>query len=138
MSGLDPKLGSEVLLAQLKGSIYAEDKADRTSAEEISSMLGGSPLLINQAGGVIKACGYTLDEFITRPILVDRKVGANKYYYERSLEDILDYTLEKMTESALRLLFMLAFFDHTYIREDLLLRDCDRGYLEFLPPGNSR
>ena len=105
---------------------------------DISDMLGGSPLFIAQASAVINACGYSLEEFLSRPLLGELRMGANTCYYERSLVEMLDHTTESLTESAKMFLFMIAFLDHNGIQENLLLRDGGQDHLKFLPPGNNR
>ena len=127
-----------LLLGQLKTVIISEKGAyNGRLAEEISEILGGSPLLIVQAGGEISMRRSTLEAFIAEPVLRGRKLGANRYYYEGSLETIMDRTLEKLGKSAMQLLHMLAFFQYGNIREDLLLRDRRKECSEFWPLGNN-
>ena len=137
LTGFDSNVGSEMLLDQLKGIASEENEADHDSARWISEFLGGSPLLINQASGFIKACACSLKEFIARPIVVNRKAGANKYSYERSFQQVIDRTVENLSEDARNLLFMLAYLDHRNVREDLLLHNHHHSCLKFLQRGES-
>ena len=136
--GLDPYCGSRLLLGQLtKVNALEKGTSYEQLAEEISETLGGSPFLIVQAGGQISLSKSSLEEFIAEPAFRGRKISAFQNHYEGSLATIMDRTLGKLGKSAAHLLHMLAFFDHRYIREDLLLIDRKNDCLEFLSLGNN-
>lgn len=137
LPGLDPEAGSALLLNQLSEIIVTEREADRESAEKLSEMLGGSPLLINQAASLIKDCKYSLGEFIIHPLLVGHRMGANKSRYQRPLQQTVDRTLEKLSENAIQFLFTLAFLNPSKIGEDILLGNHNRDYLKFLERGDN-
>ena len=139
LTGMDSYNGSQLMLSQLEDFTVSKMGPDRKKlAEEISEKLGGSPLLIVQASCIIKTCGSSLEEYLARPVLGDRMMGANEYYHEGVLSNILNHTLGKLTNGAARLLTILAFFDYRDIREDLLVRNRHKDELRFLPAGHNR
>ena len=139
LTGLDSYNGAQLILNQLEEANDSRMGATyRKLAAEISEKLGGSPLLIVQAGCIIKTCGSSLEQLIARPVLTDRMLGANEYYHEGLLSNILDRTLGKLTNGATALLSILSFFDYRDIREDILLRNRHKDDLKFLPAGHNR
>ena len=135
---MDPESGSSLLLSQLKKVMIPECEVNHELAKGISEMLGGSPFLINQAGGVLRDCNCSLTKFVARPILIKHKIGANRYEYERPPEQIINRTLGKLSKKAKQFLFTLTFFNHSKIEEDLLLKHHLLGCFDFLQSGDSR
>ena len=137
ITGLSQRLGSELLLSLRKSPEATDNQENCKSAMDVSEMLGGSPLFLVQASAVVNACGYSLEEYLSRPLLGDHLMGVNKRYYERSLVGMLDYTIMHLTKNAQQLLFIIAFLDHNGIQENLLLRDDEQDFRKFLPFENN-
>lgn len=138
---LDEKIGSELLLSQLKGEAVTNIDANRELAREISSSVGGLPLWVNQARRFIRDSRCSLEDFLTSlradiTLLEESNMGADVSWYERAFSTAFDRTLDRLSKDSVDLLFMLAFFNPTNVREDLLLGDHREKCLDFLHTKN--
>ena len=82
MPPLNVTLDCDLLLSQRGMRKIPEDDPNRRLAEEISNLLGGSPLRLNQAAGLMKLSSLTFEEFLDMHqapsnVLGKRKLGED-------------------------------------------------------------
>ena len=138
--------GRCMLRKLLRGTDQYHDH-ERQLAERITCSLGGLPLAIAQAAGIIRRQGLSLAEFIEsyKDVLGHSGLHENKAPSERleRLERGLYphtvatvWAFESLRPSTKNLLSMISFLDPDAIQEMLLINvptESDIGYLDALP-----
>lgn len=139
---LDDDNGSRLVLSQLHRSNLALDSPERKQAEEISSLLGGSPLWLKLASALITSMSWSLSEFLenlktSSNTLEEEDIATDWNYGKPALatfDRVLD-TLFKFPKSK-DLLFMIAFMNPERIEETMLLAKFKSSNLSFIGSKN--
>ena len=124
---LDETLGSQLLLRQVGLAQIDADHPDRLRAKEVSKFSAGSPLLINQAAGLMKLSNCDMKTLVqtsrdSTVLLGAGNIGAN-WRYERAPSTMFDPTLERLSANASNLLMMLAFMNPDHVEEEIFLHE---------------
>jgi hypothetical protein len=128
--------GAEFLLRQMKQMNLMDDKLARGIASEISEELGGSPLFLTHAQGLMSLSSSTLESYLndirtspTTSSILDTNINST-WRYGRAVSATHDKILKYLSPGATSLLFMLAFMNPDDISESLLLK-ADGQELDF-------
>ncbi|KAK1750149.1 hypothetical protein QBC47DRAFT_310415, partial [Echria macrotheca] len=141
---LDDQQGATFLLNQLDVDEASCDPALREAAGKISHVLGGSPLWLKSAQGILEF-GCTFQECLeqlqtdvdfpggTRSAETGREQDSHTQY-ERAAIAAHDYLLKQLPPGSLDILFMVALMNPDDVSEELLLRPPNhtKDELEFL------
>lgn len=120
MQPFDEATGATALLSLLGPN----EQNEKELAASIANMLGGLPLAINQIASFILQRKLRMEDF---PALYDKhatKIDARKSRltsYERTLENVWEMSLTKLSGNAVHLHGLLAFFNADAIDEAMLL-----------------
>ena len=99
-------------------------------AEDITHVLGGLPLALNQIGGFIVQQRLALKDFLPLYEKNAAKINARKSRlsdYEHSLNTVWELALSQLAENASKLQKLLAFLDPDQIHESMLTSEPDHG-----------
>ncbi|KAF4461388.1 NB-ARC and TPR domain [Fusarium albosuccineum] len=115
----------------------SKSNADKSGSREVSFKLGGLPIALAHASGVIKGKFLTFHEFLKsyqdgkaiygNQDLVLSQVGP----YHQTLATV--FALESLAPAAQRLIEVLSFLDPDSIPEAFIAQDPGSGVVEFLP-----
>ena len=109
---------------------------ERLTAAQISHELGGSPLYLTQAQGVITTSNTALPEYLklikSRSSLPGNRIEQGGSY-PKAVGATHDRLIEELDPGAVKLLYMLAFMNPEHVSEDLLTSGHDgEACLDFL------
>lgn len=137
---LDDDAGADLLCKlycqQMEISPQSLSPGDRETASQISHELGGSPLYLTQAQGVITTSNTALPEYLalikSRSSLPGNKIEQGGVY-PHAVGATHNRLIEELDPGAVKLLYMLSFMNPVHVGEDLLTADHDgEALLDFL------
>jgi hypothetical protein len=105
---------------------YQPTDDERAIAKELCLKFGGHPLSIATASGYISQTQSSLEEaaaIINRSFLWSKTNGSAVWQYERTLDTVFDTALAELSDSARRMLDIMAFLNPNAVPEDLFLVD---------------
>ena len=111
--------------AALLTIVHKDDMSteNQVIAKEITHVLGGLPLALNQIGGFIVQQRLALKDFLPLYEKNAAKINARKSRlsdYEHSLSTVWELALSQLSENASKLQKLLAFLDPDQIHESVL------------------
>lgn len=143
LAPFESSLASELLLSSMK--LNADKEYLQDLAVEITDIIGGLPLYLNQARGFMNSTKSpsknSLEEYLSlvqntstipKNISVDRNLG-----YSEKPNAAFDLTLSRLTEHTRDLLNILAFLNPEAIPEDMIfVHSQSDDELQFLDPND--
>lgn len=129
----DDVSGSSFLLSRFKGGNNTED--DREMAAEITHLIGGLPLYLNQATGFMRILQCSLAEYyeqlqrtssIPEHQTTDRNLG-----YDKDWNAAFDLALKPLSRNALHLLYILSFLNPESVPESMIFSEHSDPGLQF-------
>jgi hypothetical protein len=118
----DDATGSEVLLHLIGAD--AESPANKAKAQEITQILGGLPLALNQIGGFITQRRLPLQDFLPLYERNAAKIDSRKTSisgYEHTLSTVWEMSIAKLSGDPCTVLSLLPFFQPDAISETVLI-----------------
>ncbi|QSZ35172.1 hypothetical protein DSL72_008039 [Monilinia vaccinii-corymbosi] len=116
---LDPDQ-SIVAFAKILGHEF-EDAKSLEMASEVTQILGGLPLALNQIGSYIRQRRLSLEDFLKQYKKHQKRIHAQKvsaFDYSDTIATIWSLSLEKLPENSTALLRLISFFDPDEISEE--------------------
>lgn len=133
----DTTLGSRLLLSSLK--VEGSEEENKDLAVEITEIIWGLPLYLNQARGFINFSKSSLEEYLSlvqKTSSIPKNTTADKNLgYDKPPNEAFDITLTRLTVHTLDLLNILAFLNPEGVPEDMIfVEDQPDDELAFLDP----
>ncbi|KIM98634.1 hypothetical protein OIDMADRAFT_56981 [Oidiodendron maius Zn] len=130
----DKPAGSSLLLTRFKGDESTEEEKDLAS--EITHIVGGLPLYLNQATGFMKISQCSLAEYLAMlqksSSIPENSTADKNLGYDKPLNAAFDVALTKLSDNARNLLYILAFLNPEAVPESMIFSDHSDNDLAFL------
>ncbi|KAK1832981.1 P-loop containing nucleoside triphosphate hydrolase protein [Podospora conica] len=137
---LDDAAGSDFLCGLISSHRFPQPSfsaEDRQTASQISHELGGSPLYLTQAQGLLHNTSFTLPEYlelIQKKSLIPTATMHRNGTNPTALEATHDRLIESLDPGAVKLLHMLSFLYSEHVGEELFISNQHgNSTLDFMP-----
>ncbi|KAG4415580.1 hypothetical protein IFR04_011300 [Cadophora malorum] len=126
--------GSSLLLSRIKHDDSSAEEVD--TALDITNIIGGLPLYLNQATGFMKMSQCSLAEYLAmlqkNSSIPENRTADRNLGYDKPLNAAFDVAMTKLSDAARQLLYILAFLNPEGVPELMVFSTHTDDSLAFL------